>query len=107
MAAGFTAAVHPALNRQVDPPTNDMKLGTLATHYGISQQRAHDALDDTRVLAGVLRASLREAARLDLPLPLVTCPPRQKPNSRRSPRRPHAPTAIRDVYPPAGRSSKG
>lgn len=53
-----------------------MKLGTLAAHYGIPQQRAHDALDDTRVLAGILRASLREAARLDLPLPLVACPPR-------------------------------
>ncbi|GAA0342133.1 hypothetical protein GCM10009540_72910 [Streptomyces turgidiscabies] len=65
-----------ALNRQVDPPTDNMKLGTLAAHYGVPQQRAHDALDDTRVLAGILRASLREAARLDLPLPLVACPPR-------------------------------
>ena len=65
-----------ALNRQVDPPTDDMKLGTPAAHYGAPQQHAHDALDDTRVLAGILRASLREAARLDLPLPLVSCPPR-------------------------------
>ncbi|MCX4508986.1 TerD family protein [Streptomyces sp. NBC_01619] len=68
-----------ALNRRVDPPTGDLKLGTLAAHYGVRQLRAHDALDDTRVLAGVLRASLREAARLDLPLPLVACPPRQDP----------------------------
>lgn len=66
-----------ALNRQVDPPAEDMKLGTLAAYYGVPQTRAHDALDDTRVLAGILRASLREAARLDLPLPLVECPPRQ------------------------------
>ncbi|MEW1867366.1 TerD family protein [Streptomyces caelestis] len=83
-----------ALNRQVDPPTDDMKLGTLAAHYGVSQQHAHDALDDTRVLAGVLRASLREAARLDLPLPLVTCPPRAE--SRFTPKPPKTPCAYRN-----------
>jgi DNA polymerase-3 subunit epsilon len=65
-----------ALNRQMDPPTADMKLGSLAAHYGVQQRHAHDALDDTRVLAGILRASLHEAARLALPLPFVTCPPR-------------------------------
>ncbi|MFD8058707.1 exonuclease domain-containing protein [Streptomyces cyaneofuscatus] len=32
-----------ALNRQVDPPAADMKLGTLAAHYGVPQTRAHDA----------------------------------------------------------------
>ncbi|MFF0165466.1 TerD family protein [Streptomyces prasinus] len=83
-----------ALNRQVDPPTDDMKLGTLAAHYGIPQQRAHDALDDTRVLAGILRASLREAARLDLPLPLVTCPPRAE--SQFTPKPPKSPCAYRN-----------
>ncbi|NUP23000.1 MAG: DNA polymerase III, partial [Streptomyces sp.] len=83
-----------ALNRQVDPPTDDMKLGTLAAHYGIPQQRAHDALDDTRVLAGILRASLREAARLDLPLPLVTCPPRAE--SQFTPKPPKTPCAYRN-----------
>ncbi|MFI8303662.1 TerD family protein [Streptomyces sp. NPDC085927] len=83
-----------ALNRQVDPPTDDMKLGTLAAHYGVSQQRAHDALDDTRVLAGILRASLREAARIDLPLPLVTCPPRAE--SQFTPKPPKTPCAYRN-----------
>ncbi|MFF4585122.1 TerD family protein [Streptomyces sp. NPDC001388] len=68
-----------ALNRRVDPPVDDLRLGTLAAHYGVPRTKAHDALDDTRVLAGVLRASLREAGRLDLPLPLVACPPRQDP----------------------------
>ncbi|MEV6781486.1 TerD family protein [Streptomyces sp. NPDC051098] len=82
------------LNRQVDPPTADMKLGTLAAHYGVPQQRAHDALDDTRVLAGILRASLREAARLDLPLPLVTCPPRAE--SQFTPMPPKSPCAYRN-----------
>ncbi|WP_122618749.1 TerD family protein [Streptomyces sp. Tu 4128] len=83
-----------ALNRQVDPPTDDMKLGTLAAYYGVPQQRAHDALDDTRVLAGILRASLREAARLDLPLPLVTCPPRAE--SQFTPKPPKTPCAYRN-----------
>lgn len=41
-----------ALSRRVDPPTEDLRLGTLAAHYGIPQLKAHDALDDTRVLAG-------------------------------------------------------
>ncbi|WP_327113611.1 TerD family protein [Streptomyces sp. NBC_01341] len=53
-----------ALNRQVDPPTDDMKLGTLAAHYGVPQQHAHDALDDSRVLAGILRASLHAGRRV-------------------------------------------
>ncbi|MET7869012.1 TerD family protein [Streptomyces cyaneofuscatus] len=83
-----------ALNRQVDPPAADMKLGTLAAHYGVEQARAHDALDDTRVLAGILRATLREAARLDLPLPLVACPPRQ--DVQFAPQPPKAPCAYRN-----------
>ncbi|MGY0490262.1 TerD family protein [Streptomyces sp. WG-D5] len=83
-----------ALNRRVDPPTDDMKLGTLAAHYGVPQHHAHDALDDTRVLAGILRASLREAARLDLPLPLVTCPPRAE--SQFTPQPPKTPCSYRN-----------
>ncbi|MFD7945169.1 exonuclease domain-containing protein, partial [Streptomyces sp. NPDC059744] len=96
-----------ALNRQVDPPTGDMKLGSLAAHYGVPQQHAHDALDDTRVLAGILRASLREAARLDLPLPLVTCPPRAE--SQFTPQPPKSPCAYRNPgrLTPGGRLQQG
>ncbi|WP_405476123.1 TerD family protein [Streptomyces sp. NBC_00009] len=83
-----------ALNRQVDPPTDNMKLGTLAAHYGVPQVQAHDALDDTRVLAGILRASLLEAARLGLPLPLVACPPRAE--SQFTPQPPKTPCAYRN-----------
>ncbi|MFD6416097.1 TerD family protein [Streptomyces sp. NPDC060194] len=83
-----------ALNRQMDPPTADMRLGTLAAHYGVPQQRAHDALDDARVLSGILRGSLREAARLDLPLPLVACPPRAEPTF--TPQPPKTPCAYRN-----------
>ncbi|MEU6609967.1 TerD family protein [Streptomyces shenzhenensis] len=66
-----------ALNRLVGPATPDFKLGTLAAHYGVRQERAHDARDDVRVLSGVLRGSLGAAERLGLPLPLLACPPRQ------------------------------
>lgn len=83
-----------ALNRQVDPPTDDMKLGSLAAHYGVPQRHAHDALDDTRVLAGILHASLREAARLDLPLPLVKCPPRAQ--AQFTPQPPKTPCGYRN-----------
>ncbi|QXJ26729.1 DEDDh family exonuclease [Actinomadura graeca] len=71
-----------ALNRRLSPPTPNMRLGTLAAHYGVVQRRAHDAADDTRVLAGVLHGSLTAAARLGLPLPLVPCPPRQTTRTR-------------------------
>ncbi|MFJ3610631.1 MULTISPECIES: DEDDh family exonuclease [Streptomyces] len=83
-----------ALNRRVEPPTDDLSLASLAAHYGVPQTRAHDALDDTRVLAGIFRASLTEAARLDLPLPLVPCPPRQDPQFAPNPPKP--PCAFRN-----------
>ncbi|WP_309505511.1 TerD family protein [Streptomyces phytophilus] len=67
-----------ALNRQIAPPTADLRLDTLAAYYGVRQMRPHDAGDDVRVLAGILRGSLVSAAGLGVPLPLVACPPRQE-----------------------------
>lgn len=66
-----------ALNRLIGPATPDLKLGTLAAHYGVRQEQAHDARDDVRVLSGVLRGSLEAAGQLGLSLPLLACPPRQ------------------------------
>ncbi|WEH43090.1 TerD family protein [Streptomyces sp. AM 2-1-1] len=66
-----------ALNRLIAPATPNLKLGTLAAHYGVRQERAHDAQDDVRVLAGILHGSLDAAGRLGLDLPLLACPPRQ------------------------------
>jgi DNA polymerase III subunit epsilon len=66
-----------SLNRLVGPATPDLKLGTLAAHYGVRQERPHDARDDVRVLSGVLRGSLGAAEHLGLPLPLLVCPPRR------------------------------
>ncbi|MFE5944262.1 TerD family protein [Streptomyces sp. NPDC056480] len=88
-----------ALNRRVEPPTADLSLASLAAHYGVPQTSAHDALDDTRVLAGIFRSSLSEAARLDVPLPLVPCPPRQDPQFAPNP--PKAPCAYRNPGRPA------
>lgn len=83
-----------ALNRRVGPPTDDLKLASLAAHYNVPQQRAHDALDDARVLAGILRGSLAAAGELGLSLPLVACPPKQ--GSGYPPRVPKTPCAHRN-----------
>ncbi|MFF4869670.1 TerD family protein [Streptomyces sp. NPDC000961] len=88
-----------ALNRRVEPPAADLSLASLAAHYGVPQTRAHDALDDARVLAGIFRSSLSEAARLDVPLPLVSCPPRQDPQFAPNP--PKTPCAYRNPGRPA------
>ncbi|MFD6221874.1 TerD family protein [Nocardia asteroides] len=64
-----------ALARRVGLPTPDYTLGTLAAYYGVPQQKAHDALDDTRVLAHVLRALVADAARLGIAPPLLPCVP--------------------------------
>ncbi|MGW2260928.1 TerD family protein [Streptomyces sp. NPDC004749] len=76
-----------ALNRLVGTATPDLKLGTLAAHYGVRQEKAHDAQDDVRVLSGILRGSLGAAEQLGLSLPLLDCPPRQdyKPYVPKSP----------------------
>ncbi|MFI6044043.1 hypothetical protein ACIA8C_20600 [Nocardia sp. NPDC051321] len=73
----FTLCWTLALARRVSPPTPDCKLGTLATYYGVPQARAHNALDDTRVLVGVLRALVADAARMGIAPPLLRCPPKE------------------------------
>ncbi|MFE1321726.1 TerD family protein [Kitasatospora phosalacinea] len=88
-----------ALNRRVEPPVAGLSLASLAEYYGVPQTSAHDALDDTRVLAGIFRSSLAEAARLGVPLPLVACPPRQDP--RFAPKPPKTPCAYRNPGRPA------
>ncbi|WP_327115517.1 TerD family protein [Nocardia sp. NBC_01730] len=66
-----------ALARRVAPPTPNCKLDTLAAYYGVPRSKAHDVLDDTRVLAGVLRALVADAARLGITPPLLRCPPKE------------------------------
>ncbi|NGN64216.1 DEDDh family exonuclease [Streptomyces sp. A7024] len=78
--AGETAPVRQrlctiALAKDLDLDLPNFKLESLARHYGVSQRRAHHALDDARVLAEVFRPSLRRAAASGLRLPLLACQP--------------------------------
>ncbi|MBL7630926.1 hypothetical protein I7412_27940 [Frankia sp. CN6] len=61
------------LSRRLDLPVPDLKLGTLAAHWGVAQTRAHDAADDAAVLAALLPRLLRVAAEQELELPLTPC----------------------------------
>lgn len=84
---GRTGAVLPvrqrlctlALAQRIAPPARDCTLAGLAAYYGVPQAKAHDALDDTRVLAGVLRALVADAARLGITPPLLGCDPAAAP----------------------------
>ncbi|MFE2869544.1 TerD family protein [Embleya sp. NPDC059259] len=60
-----------ALARHLELPIGDYKLATLAAHYRVRQLRAHDAVDDARVLGEIFRYGLHEAAGAGLPLPLA------------------------------------
>ncbi|MFF7248423.1 DEDDh family exonuclease [Embleya sp. NPDC008237] len=60
-----------ALARHLELPIDDYRLATLAAHYRVRQLRAHDAVDDARVLGEIFRLSLHEAAGAGLPLPLT------------------------------------
>jgi len=64
-----------ALTRHLDLPVDDLSLASVAAYWGVAQTRAHDAVDDTRVLAEILLHSLIAAERVALPLPLVACDP--------------------------------
>ncbi|MFI6940672.1 DEDDh family exonuclease [Streptomyces sp. NPDC050418] len=64
-----------ALSKELALPLPNHKLESLAAHFGVVQQRAHDALDDARVLAEAFRPSLRAAAKDSMRLPLHECRP--------------------------------
>ncbi|MEU9076213.1 DEDDh family exonuclease [Kitasatospora sp. NPDC004745] len=61
------------LSRDLRLPLPNGKLSSLAAHFGVRQQQAHNALDDARVLAEAFRPSLRLARLGGVPLPLQTC----------------------------------
>ncbi|MFE2561490.1 DEDDh family exonuclease [Streptomyces sp. NPDC059352] len=64
-----------ALAKELSLPLPNHKLATLAAHFGVVQQRAHNALDDARVLAEAFRPSLHAAAERNVRLPLLECRP--------------------------------
>ncbi|MFJ6353520.1 DEDDh family exonuclease [Streptomyces sp. NPDC092046] len=64
-----------ALSKELSLPLPNHKLESLAAHFGVVQQRAHNALDDARVLAEAFRPSLHAAAERNVRLPLLECRP--------------------------------
>lgn len=65
-----TALCTVELARSLNLGTNSLSLAALAHHWGITQTNPHDALDDARVLAAILRHALTTAAHRSIALPL-------------------------------------
>lgn len=68
------------LARRLDLGVDNMRLETLASHWGISQMRPHDALDDALVLAQILKPALVRARERRAWLPLRPVERRRWPN---------------------------
>jgi DNA polymerase III subunit epsilon len=58
------------LSRRLDLDVENMRLETLASHWGVSQMKPHDALDDALVLAQILKPALVRARERKVWLPL-------------------------------------
>ena len=58
------------LARRLTLDVENFKLATLAKFWGVNQARPHDALDDARVLTGVLHHALCMAAESGVSLPI-------------------------------------
>jgi len=70
------------LARRLDLGLDNLRLETLARHWGVTQERPHDAFDDARVLTGVLAPALQRARELDVWLPVHPVTRRRWPNGR-------------------------
>jgi DNA polymerase-3 subunit epsilon len=70
------------LARRLDLGVDNLRLATLAAHWGVAQTRPHDALDDAQVLAGVLAPALRRAQDRDVWLPVRPVTRRRWPNGQ-------------------------
>jgi DNA polymerase III subunit epsilon len=70
------------LTRRLGLGTENLRLETLAAHWGIPQLRPHDALDDALVLSRVLRTAVDQARELDVWLPVRPATRRRWPNGR-------------------------
>ncbi|GFG53953.1 DNA polymerase III subunit epsilon [Mycolicibacterium agri] len=68
------------LARRLDLEVENMRLETLAKHWGISQMKPHDALDDAMVLAQILKPALVRARERRVWLPLRPVQRRRWPN---------------------------
>ena len=70
------------LARRLDLEVANMRLDTLASHWGISQMKPHDALDDALVLAQILKPALVRARERKVWLPLRPVERREWPNGQ-------------------------
>jgi DNA polymerase-3 subunit epsilon len=70
------------LARRLDLGVENLRLETLAAHWGIGQLRPHDAFDDAVVLSRVLAAALVRARERDVWLPVRPATRRRWPNGR-------------------------
>ncbi|MFF2111199.1 TerD family protein [Rhodococcus koreensis] len=75
-----------ALSRRLEIDVPNHKLSTLAAHWKVRQNRAHDAYDDALVLTEVFAHSASLAESLRLPLPVVGCADRRAVYPDRIPR---------------------
>jgi DNA polymerase III subunit epsilon len=70
------------LARRLELGLDNLRLETLAKHWGIAQTRAHDAFDDALVLSRVLKPVLERARERDVWLPVRPVTRRRWPNGR-------------------------
>jgi DNA polymerase III subunit epsilon len=70
------------LARRLDLGVDNLRLETLAAHWGVTQERPHDAFDDAMVLTGVLEGALELARDQDVWLPVHPVTRRRWPNGR-------------------------
>lgn len=70
------------LARRLDLGTENLRLDTLAAHWGAIQMRPHDALDDAQVLAQILKPALVRARERKVWLPVRPVTRRRWPNGR-------------------------
>lgn len=70
------------LARRLDLGTENLRLDTLAAHWGATQLRPHDALDDAQVLAQILKPALARARERRAWLPVRSLSRKRWPNGR-------------------------
>jgi DNA polymerase III subunit epsilon len=70
------------LARRLELGIDNLRLETLAAHWGVTQRRPHDAFDDAVVLTNVLAAALDRARERDVWLPVRSVTRRRWPSGR-------------------------
>ncbi len=70
------------LTRRLDLGLDNLRLETLAQHWGVAQLRPHDAFDDAMVLSRVLAPAVERARERDVWLPVRPVTRRRWPNGR-------------------------